>query len=248
MDCGVITSKTVLLLLSLAFWAAAAGLSYVGGYVMNTYRSYDNFLQDKYALLPAVIILCVAAVMFIIGLLGCCATFRESRVGLGLFLAIILIIFIAEVSAFVLAFVYREKVKSDVQGTMRAVFDKYDGKNSESAVMDYLQENLHCCGVKNYSDWTTTQWFNSTGNNSVPLSCCKQNLKNCTGSLDQPQELNTQGCSGELEAGLQSVISYAMLVILGFAIVKFFGMLSVCVLTCKREDSGYQPLYSGVFA
>ncbi|NWZ26619.1 TSN36 protein, partial [Asarcornis scutulata] len=168
---------------------AAAGLSYVGGYVMNTYRSYDNFLQDKYALLPAVIILCVAAVMFIIGLLGCCATFRESRVGLGLFLAIILIIFIAEVSAFVLAFVYREKVKSDVQGTMRAVFEKYDGKNSESAVMDYLQENLHCCGVKNYSDWTATQWFNSTGNNSVPLSCCKQNLKNCTGSLDQPQEL-----------------------------------------------------------
>ncbi|XP_032061616.1 tetraspanin-36-like [Aythya fuligula] len=248
MDCGVITSKTVLLLLSLAFWAAAAGLSYVGGYVMNTYRSYDNFLQDKYALLPAVIILCVAAVMFIIGLLGCCATFRESRVGLGLFLAIILIIFIAEVSAFVLAFVYREKVKSDVQGTMRTVFEKYDGRNSESAVMDYLQENLHCCGVKNYSDWTATQWFNSTGNNSVPLSCCKQNLKNCTGSLDQPQELNTQGCLGELEAGLQSVISYAMLVILGFAIVKFFGMLSVCVLTCKREDSGYQPLYSGVFA
>ncbi|XP_035415862.1 tetraspanin-36-like isoform X1 [Cygnus atratus] len=310
MDCGVITSKSVLLLLSLAFWAAAAGLSYVGGYVMNTYRSYDNFLQDKHALLPAVIILCVAAVMFIIGLLGCCATFRESRVGLGLFLAIILIIFIAEVSAFVLAFVYREKVKTDVQGTMRSVFEKYDGKNSESAVVDYLQENLHCCGVKNYSDWTSTQWFNSTGNNSVPLSCCKQNLKNCTGSLDQPQELNTQvrikgvvahfhvplapkpslclsnsgclsrssdvllpskgqgekpcpaelplicfrsslscqGCSGELESGLQSVISYAMLVILGFAIVKFFGMLSVCVLTCKREDSGYQPLYSGVFA
>ncbi|XP_026723046.1 tetraspanin-36-like [Athene cunicularia] len=140
MDCGVITSKTVLLLLSLAFWAAAAGLSYVGAYVINTYKSYDNFLQDKYALLPAVIIICVAVVMFIIGLIGCCATFRESRVGLGM------------------------------------------------------------------------------------------------------------GCAEELESGLQSVISYAMLVILGFAIVKFFGMLSVCVLTCKREDSGYQPLYSGVFA
>lgn len=74
----------MLLTSRVAFQAAAAGLSYVGGYVMNTYRSYDNFLQDKYALLPAVIILCVAAVMFIIGLLGCCATFRESRVGLGL--------------------------------------------------------------------------------------------------------------------------------------------------------------------
>ncbi|XP_051498499.1 tetraspanin-36-like [Apus apus] len=247
MDCGVITSKSVLLLLSLAFWAAAAGLTYVGAYVINTYRSYDNFLQDKYALLPAVIILAIAVVMFIIGLIGWCSTFRESRLGLGLFLAIILIIFIAEVSAFVLGFVYREKVKTDVQVTMRSVFEKYDGKSAESTVMDYLQEQLHCCGVKNYSDWTTTQWFNATGNNSVPLSCCRQEM-NCTGRLDQPQELYTRGCADELESGLQSVISYAMLVILGFAIVKFFGMLSVCVLTCRREDSGYQPLYSGVFA
>ncbi|KFP80624.1 Tetraspanin-3, partial [Apaloderma vittatum] len=93
---------------------AAAGLGCVGGYVINTYKSYDNFLQDQHALLPATIIIWVTAVMFIIGLIGCCATFRESRVGLGLFLAIVLIIFIAEVSAFVLGFVYREKVKTDI--------------------------------------------------------------------------------------------------------------------------------------
>ncbi|NXU47518.1 TSN36 protein, partial [Turnix velox] len=168
---------------------AAAGLSYVGGYVIHTYRSYDNFLHDKYALLPAAIIICVAMVMFVIGLIGCCATFRESRVGLGLFLAIILVIFTAEVAAFVLGFVYREKVKTDVQSTMHSVFEEYNGKNPETNVVDYLQKQLHCCGVKNYTDWTTTQWFNSTGNNSVPLSCCREDMKNCTGSLDLPQEL-----------------------------------------------------------
>ncbi|NXY74733.1 TSN36 protein, partial [Glareola pratincola] len=169
---------------------AAAGLSYVGGYVINTYKSYDNFLQDKYALLPAVIIICVAVVMFIIGLIGCCATFRESRVGLGLFLAIILVIFIAEVSAFVLGFVYREKVKTDVQGTMRSVFEKYDGRSPESTVVDYLQEQVrkHLNCPENYLE-KNKWWFNSTGNNSVPLSCCRQDMKNCTGRLDQPQEL-----------------------------------------------------------
>ncbi|XP_034630125.1 tetraspanin-36-like [Trachemys scripta elegans] len=248
MDCGVITSKTVLLLLSLIFWAAAAGLGYVGGYVINTYKNYDSFVQDKYTMLPAVIIICVAVVMFIIGLIGCCATIRESRVGLGLFLVIILIIFIAEVTAFVMGFIYREKVKTDVQGTMHTVFQKYDGKSPESGVVDYLQEQLRCCGVTNYTDWTATQWFNTTGNNSVPLSCCKQDIKNCTGHLNEPQDLNTKGCAEKVENGLQAVLSYAMLVILGFAIIKFFGMLSVCVLTCKREDNGYQPLYSGVFA
>lgn len=51
---------------------------------------------------------------------------------------------------------------------------------------------LQCCGVKNYSDWTTTQWFNSSGNHSVPHSCCQQEAKNCTGHLDRPQELNTR--------------------------------------------------------
>ncbi|XP_006136794.1 tetraspanin-36-like [Pelodiscus sinensis] len=248
MDCGVITSKTVLLLLSLIFWGAAAGLGYVGGYVISTYKNYDSFVQDKYTMLPAVIIICVALVMFIIGLIGCCATLRESRVGLGLFLAIILIIFIAEVVAFVMGFIYREKVKTDVQGTMRTVFQKYDGKSSESGVVDYLQEQLQCCGVTNYTDWITTQWFNTTGNNSVPLSCCKQDIKNCTGDLKEPQVLNAQGCAGKVEDGLQNVLTYAMLVILGFAIIKFFGMLSVCVITCKREDNGYQPLYTGVFA
>lgn len=91
------------------------------------------------------------------------------------------------------------------------------------------------------------QWFNSTSNNSIPPSCCRQELKNCTGRLDQPQEFITQVCAQELESGLQSIFSYSILVILGFAMVKFLGMLSVCVFTCKREDTGYQLLYLGVF-
>ncbi|NXE29989.1 TSN36 protein, partial [Ardeotis kori] len=142
---------------------AAAGLSYVGGYVINTYKSYDNFLQDKYALLPAVIIICVAVVMFIIGLIGCCATFRESRVGLGL------------VSA-----ARSCMLSSSPCCAVWEVLHQTSGCR---------EEKLHCCGVKNYSNWITTQWFNSTGNNSVPLSCCRQEMKNCTGRLDQPQEL-----------------------------------------------------------
>ncbi|XP_062984774.1 tetraspanin-36-like [Elgaria multicarinata webbii] len=249
MDFGVIASKTVLFLISLIFGAAAIGLSYVGGYVLNSYKVYDPFLQDKYALLPAVIIICVAVVMFIIGLIGCCATIRESKVGLGVFLVIILIIFTAEVAAIVLGVIYRGKVKTDLHDPMLQALRAYDGKTEDSNVFGYLQQELQCCGVQNYTDWIGTRWFNTTGNNSVPVSCCKQSLvKNCTGQLSKPQFLNTQGCEEKVEAGLQSVLTYALLVILGFAIIKFLGMLSVCVLACKREDNGYQPLNSGVFA
>ncbi|KAG9354983.1 hypothetical protein JZ751_001696 [Albula glossodonta] len=243
MDCGIITSKTVLLLLSLIFWAAGGALAYVGSYVLRSYNNFDNFLEDKYTLIPAAIIIGVAVVMFIIGTVGCCATLRESKVGLGFFLFIILLILAAEITAFVFGFIYRGRIKGDLEKTMTEVFQKYDGQSSETRAVDYLQEQLQCCGVQNYTDWTRMPWFQSH-NSTVPTSCCKGNHTACTGRIDQLDLLNVQGCEAKLEQLLQDVLSYAMLVILGFAIIKLFGMLSVCVITCRRGRNEYQPLYA----
>ncbi|KAL0979789.1 hypothetical protein UPYG_G00189700 [Umbra pygmaea] len=244
MDCGIITSKTVLLLLSLIFWAAGASLTYVGSYIIQSYNNFDKFLEDKYTLIPAAIIITVGVVMFVIGVVGCCATLRESTVGLSCFLMIILAMFAAEVTALVFGFIYQSRIKGDLERSMSDVFQKYDGNNPESRAVDYLQSQLQCCGVQNYTNWTTTTWF-SQSNNTVPISCCKKNNTLCTGRLDQLDLINTQGCEGKLEQLLQDVMSYAMLVILGFAIIKFFGMLSVCVITCKKSSRpGYQPLYA----
>ncbi|XP_066500080.1 tetraspanin 36 [Hoplias malabaricus] len=241
MDCGIITSKTVLLLLSLIFWAAGVALSYVGAYVISTYKNYDKFLEDKYTLIPAVIIIGVAVVMFIIGIVGCCATLRESKVGLSFFMLIILLIFAAEVTAFVFGVIYRGRIKGDLEKSMSEVFKKYDGQNPETRAVNYLQSQLSCCGVKNYTDWINTPWYTSH-NSSVPHSCCKN--ATCTGSFTQPDLLNTQGCETKLEQLLQNVLSYAMLVVLGFAIIKVFGMLSICVITCRNSRNDYQPLYA----
>ena len=62
--------------------AAGAALAYVGAYVIKSYDNFDSFVQDRYTLIPAAIIIGVSVVMFIFGLVGCCATIRESKVGL----------------------------------------------------------------------------------------------------------------------------------------------------------------------
>lgn len=62
--------------------AAAGILCYVGAYVFITYDDYDHFFEDVYTLIPAVTIIAVGGLLFIIGLIGCCATIRESRYGL----------------------------------------------------------------------------------------------------------------------------------------------------------------------
>ncbi|KAM3845496.1 tetraspanin-36-like [Vipera latastei] len=248
MDLGVMVSKSLLVFISFIFWGAAAGLLYVSAHVLNAYKEYDSFLQNRDALLPPIIIIAVAVVMLVIGILGCCATLRESKIALGVFLVIILLIFAAEVAALVLGFVYKGKITAEFHDTLSEAFAAYNGKSENSHSVDYLQRELQCCGVQNYTDWIGTQWFNTTGNHTVPLSCCKQGpaVTNCTGRLSEKELLNTQGC--EKVVDLRDLLNYAMLVVLAFAIVKFFGMLGICVLACKKESSGYQPLSTGVFA
>uniref|UniRef100_A0A8C1H3H5 Tetraspanin n=1 Tax=Cyprinus carpio carpio TaxID=630221 RepID=A0A8C1H3H5_CYPCA len=241
MDCGILTSKTVLLFLSVIFWAAGAALAYVGSYVIKSYNSFEDFVSNKYSVIPAAIIIGVAVVMFVIGIVGCCATLRDT--GFIIFLLIIMVIFAAEVTAFVFGFIYRGRIKGDLEKSMNSVFQKYDGVNSETHAVDYLQSQLECCGVNNITDWTAIPWF-VQHNNSVPHSCCKANATQCTGQLTQLDLLNTKGCEAKLEQMLQDVLSYAMLVILGFAIIKLFGMLSICVIACRSKKNDYQPLYA----
>ena len=71
-----------MLFLSLSLQAAAGILCYVGAYVFITYDDYDHFFEDVYTLIPAIVIIAVGTLLFIIGLIGCCATIRESRCGL----------------------------------------------------------------------------------------------------------------------------------------------------------------------
>ncbi|XP_026178048.1 tetraspanin 36 [Mastacembelus armatus] len=245
MDCGIVTSKTILLFLSLIFLGAGAVLAYVGAYMIERFSNFQSFIQDEYTLIPAAIIIGISVVMFIFGLLGCCATIWESRMGLSFFFVIIFIIFAAEVAALVFGFVYKGMLNGGLEKSMNVVFGKYNGpEGGDSKAVDYLQTQLQCCGVKNYTSWSNTTWFNSH-NSTVPLSCCK-NSTHCTGRVDQPDLLYGEGCESKLEQLLQDVLTYATLVILGFALIKLFGMLSVCVITCKTgsQRSGYQPLYA----
>ncbi|MEQ2178507.1 hypothetical protein GOODEAATRI_014744 [Goodea atripinnis] len=62
--------------------AAAGILCYIGAYVFITYDDYDHFFEDVYTLIPAIVIIGVGTLLFIIGLIGCCATIRESSCGL----------------------------------------------------------------------------------------------------------------------------------------------------------------------
>ncbi|XP_072241937.1 tetraspanin-3 [Leuresthes tenuis] len=247
-QCGITSSKTALVFLNLIFWAAAGVLCYVGAYVFITYDDYDHFFEDVYTLIPAVIIIVVGALLFIVGLIGCCATVRESHCGLTTFVVILLLVFMTEVAVVVLGYVYRAKVEVEVNSSIAKVYDEYNGTNSnaQSRAIDYVQRQLQCCGIHNYSDWQRTRWYEESKNNSVPISCCKAATAGCTGSLSHPEDLYQEGCEALVVKKLKEIMMYVIWTALTFAAIQMLGMLCACVVLCNRSrDPPYEPLITG---
>ncbi|MEQ2171113.1 Tetraspanin-3 [Goodea atripinnis] len=184
--------------------AAAGILCYVGAYVFITYDDYDHFFQDVYTLIPAVIIIAAGALLFLIGLIGCCATVRESHCGL-------------------------TTVEDEVNRSIIKVYDEYNGTNSnaQSRAIDYVQRQLQCCGIHNFSDWQHTHWYDKSKNNSVPISCCK--TAGCTGSLTHPEDLYQEGCEALVVKKLQEIMMYVIWTALTFAAMQvihsYFGTI-----------------------
>ncbi|KAG8456830.1 hypothetical protein GDO86_002568 [Hymenochirus boettgeri] len=237
MGFAIFTSKSFLFLINLIFLAAAAGLAYVGISTIIAYRQYVNLLGNVYVILPSVIILGVAVVMFIIGVIGCCSTIQESVCGLGCFLTLISIIFGAGLAALVLGLVYKDKINPELEKNMNNLFMGYDGKTVESSFVDFIQEQLECCGRKNYTDWEETDFYKS--NQSLPLSCCRKNSPDCNPNVAQIKDINTEACETKLEDLIHNILRYSMFVILGFAIIELFAMISMCVILCKPARVQY---------
>ncbi|CAL8262026.1 unnamed protein product [Merluccius merluccius] len=247
-NCGIVASKTALVFLNLIFWAAAGVLCYAGGYVFVTYDDYDHFFQDVYTLVPAAVVLGAGALLFITGLVGCYSTVRESPCGLASFVFILLLVLMIEVAVVVLGYVYIAKVEENVNSSIQAAYNEYNGTNSDapSRAIDYVQRQLRCCGINNYSDWTNTPWFEGSKNNSVPISCCKPDLSACTGSLTRPEDLFQEGCEALVVRKLKEIMIYVIWAALTFAAIQMLGMLCACVVLChRRQETVYDLLTTG---
>ncbi|KAK1153908.1 tetraspanin-1-like [Acipenser oxyrinchus oxyrinchus] len=121
----------------------------------------------------------VGSVLVVIGLIGCCGAWKENRCLLLLFFCIVSIIYITEVVGAVLIFIYKDIVESVVRNTSRvSLIHAYAGPvatDTISQAWNLIMLKYQCCGFDNYTDFTGSQFSNSTGL-SYPKTCCV-NLK-----------------------------------------------------------------------
>ncbi|XP_076005279.1 tetraspanin-6 [Genypterus blacodes] len=232
--------KTFLISYSLIFWFTGVILLAVGVWGKVSLETYFSLDSEKRTNAPYVII-GTGAIIVIFGLFGCFATCRGSPWMLKLYAMFLTLVFLAELVAGISGFIFRHEIKAVLGETFDKAVTNYNGTDSQSTAVDIIQRTLHCCGVRNYTDWVETAYFKDHG---VPASCCKDNVKCSEETLKDPlkvaAEVNNQGCFAQVTQVMEDNLGIIAGISFGIAFFQLVGIFLACCLSRYITNNQYE--------
>ncbi|XP_021419208.2 tetraspanin-33 [Oncorhynchus mykiss] len=170
-----ITIKYTLFVCCYIFWVASAVLIAVGIYakVSKEKDVVDTLMTD-----PALLLIVIGSLMFMITFFGCFGALRNGTCLLKTFSGILVVILLLQITAAVLGFLFTDKVLERTEKLMRKAIVSYREDLDLENVIDFVQKKFQCCGVHTYEDWSDNVYFHCSAENpsleacGVPFSCC----------------------------------------------------------------------------
>ncbi|KAK6178466.1 hypothetical protein SNE40_013254 [Patella caerulea] len=178
--------KWLVFFFNFIFWMAGAGMVGIGIWAfVEKNKFYHQEIQSIYDVMfdLSVVFLVLGVIIFILGFSGCIGALRENTYLLKFFYIVMILIFVAEITLGVIAFVFRDKAKQTITDMFQENFiPRYEDDPDAKSFIDWIQENIHCCGVTSngYKDWNQNMYFNCTTSNlsklscATPYSCCRK--------------------------------------------------------------------------
>uniref|UniRef100_UPI0037E86C5B tetraspanin-33 isoform X2 n=1 Tax=Semicossyphus pulcher TaxID=241346 RepID=UPI0037E86C5B len=167
--------KYTLFIFCYFFWVVSAGLIAVGVYAKI---AKEKNVVDTLTVDPALLLIVVGSVMFLITFLGCFGALRNATCLLKTFLAILTAILLLQVAAGVVGYLFTDMVMERTERLiMKAIVRYREDPDLENAI-DFIQKKFQCCGVESYEDWSQNVYFQCVDSNpsleacGVPFSCC----------------------------------------------------------------------------
>ncbi|XP_077569750.1 CD151 antigen-like [Stigmatopora nigra] len=243
--CGTICLKYLLITFNFLFWLAGGVVMAVGVWTLVEKSDYISLLPSMTYAASAYILVLAGAIVMVTGVLGCCATFKEQRSLLRVYFVLLLCIFLLEILAGVLAYIYYRQLNEELKENLReTMIQKYEQKTHEhvTSAVDKLQQEFKCCGSNNSSDWEESVWIRSDDGNGrvVPDSCCKTPSEKC-GRGGHPSNIYKVegGCISKLEKFIQDHLKIIGAVGIGIACVQIIGMVFTCCLYRRLKSEPY---------
>ncbi|XP_069484392.1 tetraspanin-11-like isoform X2 [Ambystoma mexicanum] len=240
-DYSIICLKYLLFIFNFLFWMGGAAVMAVGIWTILEKSDFLSLLASSTFIVSAFILLFAGGLVMITGFLGCCAVIREQRSCLSTYFSMLLLIFLIELVAGILAYVYYHKLGEELKLHLnRTMMENYEqpGKEHVTQAIDQLQQDLKCCGSNSSADWLNSTYIRSTLDRVVPDSCCKTTTVKC-GSRNHPSNIYKVegGCITKLETFLADHLLIIGAVGIGVACLQLHGsFLNYCLRQRIKMD------------
>ncbi|XP_007944872.1 tetraspanin-1 [Orycteropus afer afer] len=215
-------------LLAVGIWVSVDGASFLKIFGPLS-SSAMQFVNVGYFLIAA------GAVLLALGFLGCYGAQTENKCVLMMFFSILLIIFIAEVAAAVVALVYTTMAENFLTLlVVPAIKKDYGHQPDFSQVWNSTMEGLKCCGFTNYTDFEGSPYFME--NNAFPPYCCNTNTTaNSTCTMEKAKKDAVQGCFNQLLYDIRTNAVTVGGVAAGIGALELAAMIVSMYLYCNLK-------------
>ncbi|XP_011930508.1 PREDICTED: tetraspanin-18 isoform X1 [Cercocebus atys] len=229
--------KYLMFVFNFFIFLGGACLLAIGIWVMVDPTGFREIVAANPLLLTgAYILLAMGGLLFLLGFLGCCGAVRENKCLLLFFFLFILIIFLAELSAAILAFIFRENLTREF--FTKELTKHYQGNNDTdvfSATWNSVMITFGCCGVNGPEDFKFASVFRllTLDSEEVPEACCRREPQSRDGVLLSWEEcllgrslfLNKQGCYTVILNTFETYVYLAGALAIGVLAIELFAMI-----------------------
>ncbi|XP_022260584.2 tetraspanin-2 isoform X4 [Canis lupus baileyi] len=185
------------------------GLWFRFGGTMKGFSSEDK--SPEYFYMGLYVLVGAGALMMAVGFFGCCGAMRESQCVLGSFFTCLLVIFAAEVTTGVFAFIGKGVAIRHVQTMYEEAYNDYlKDKERGNGTLITFHSTFQCCGKES--------------SEQVQPTCPKELLGH-------------KNCIDEIEAIISVKLQLIGIVGIGIAGLTIFGMIFSMVLCCAIRTS-----------
>ena len=147
-------------------------------------------LLNKHWAIPALLTAAFGVFQSFVSSFAHIGVYWKSHRMLLAYIFLLLSLIVIEVVVGITGFVTSFHILDLVDDTLRSAEAKYTSDSLSSQTWDFLQKDLECCGVHNYSEW-----FQYLGNSSLPDSCCIDSTVDCGNSAVSTNNAHLGDCA-----------------------------------------------------
>ncbi|XP_005735081.1 tetraspanin-33 [Pundamilia nyererei] len=178
--------KYTLFIFCYFFWVVSAILTAVGIYAKIA-REKD--VVDTLTVDPALLLIVVGSVMFLITFLGCFGALRNTICLLKMFVGLLVAILLLQIAAAFVGYFFTDTVMERTERLMMKAIERYREDQDLENAIDFIQKKFQCCGVESYKNWSRNAYFECTVLNTM----CGYGMQQLEEKLAR-QDIFTIGC------------------------------------------------------